>query len=311
MADPVELWETLAARPDWRDYILPGRSQEALFQEGQQEAERLAPALERGRALLERLRQQAGSVQPDDTEYVYELILGGKPIGYLTRRISREEYVFSTPRAKRRYAKEGLRVRERSWRFAEDGTVRHTRLDLFSSFDMQDELMENRQTQIPPPTDPPELLVRTDQVVREGGVLFSSLTTSRDVGLPEPGKPISVGPVYLDQAWLRLLPWLLRDAASEPYAVACYDFETRALLSHVLTPLGEQKLPEYGGTVYGFEFRDGFINRPGRLYSDGRGNLVRLEAGALVLKRASRAEIEQRYGQRRDDARRRYRLPDE
>jgi len=276
-----------------------------------QEAERLVPAFERGRVLLERLRQQAARVQPDDTERVYEILLRGKPIGYLTRRISREEYVFSTPRAKRRYAKEGLRVRERSWRFADDGTVRHTRLDLFSSFDMQDELMENRQTQIPPPGDLPELLIRTDQVVREGEVLFSSFTTSRDVGLPEPSKPIEVGPVYLDQAWLRLLPWLLRDATHEAYAVACYDFETRALLSHVITPLGEQKLPDFRGSVRVFEFRDGFINRPGRLYSDEHGNLVRLETGELVLRLASRAEIEQRYGQRRDEARSRFRLSDE
>lgn len=274
------------------------------------EADRLAPAFERGRVLLERLRAQADRMRPDDAEYVYDLTLGGNPIGYFTRRISREEYVFSGRGARRRYAKEGLRVRERSWRFTANGTVRHTRLDLFSSFDLQSELIENQQTLVPPPDAPPtEFLVRTDQVVREADVLFSSLTTNRDTTLPEPSKPISVGPVYLDQAWVRLLPGLLIGEPREAVALAIYDSETRALLSHVVQPLGERRLDGVAETALAFELRDGLIGRPSTIYVDAQGRLVRLESGELTIQRTTREAAERKYGARRDDARRRFNLP--
>ena len=275
-----------------------------------EEAERLAPALERGKALLERLRTQASKVRLDEGEYTYDIAVAGKSIGYLQRRVSREEYVFSGSHAKKRFAKDGVRVRERTWRFADDGTAWTMRVDLFSSFDMQSEMMENRQMQIPPPdAQPQELLVHTDQVVREKDALFSSYTTSRDKVLPDPSKPINVGPVYLDQAWERLLPGLLLSGAADQHAVAIYNFETRSLLSHTIKPLGEEKLKGYDGPVYAFDVRDGFIGGPSRLYTDERGTLLRFEMGDVTLTRVPRAEIEQKYGPRRDEARRRFQLP--
>lgn len=273
------------------------------------EAERLAPALDRGKALLARLRARAGQVEIDDAPYTYEISVAGKPIGYLLRRISREEYVFSGPRARRRYAKDGLRVRERSWRFDDDGTVRFSRLDLFSSFDLRSELIEYQQTQLPAPDVQPQTpLVKVDQVIREDDVLFSSYTTSLDRTLPDPAKPISVGPVYLDLAWVRLLPGLLAGEPPEPHTVAIYNTETRALLAHTVTPCGPQDLPGHTGPVLAFETRDGFIDRPSRLYTDSRGTLLRLEAGDLLLTRVPAAEIERKYGPRRDAARARFGL---
>ncbi|MEW6249170.1 MAG: hypothetical protein AB1716_00860, partial [Planctomycetota bacterium] len=171
------------------------------------EAERLAPALERGRKLAEQLRRLGPRARLDDEEHFYEVTIAGKPVGFFQRRISREEYTFSRA-AGRRFSKDGIRVRERSWRFAEDGTVRYTRTDLFSSFDLHDELIEHEEVQIPPgapaagqlqaplapssqpaaPTPgqpaspavrPPgeEVVFRTDQVIREKDVLVCSFTT--------------------------------------------------------------------------------------------------------------------------------------
>jgi hypothetical protein len=277
-----------------------------------EEAERLAPAFDRGKALRQRLLVEAAKVRLDETEYAYDIVLAGKSVGYLTRRITREEFVFSGPSAKRRYAKDGLRVRERGWDFAEDGTARYTRLDLFSSLDLQSELIENRQTQIPPPeAERQELLIQTDQVIREDDVLFSSYTTSLDANLPDPSKPISVGPVYLDQAWVRLVPGLLLSEPQEPLAVAIYNFGTRALLSHAVKPLAQRKLAGYDGPAYAFEVREGFIDRPSLVYVDERGNLLRLEAGDLTMARVSREEVERKYGPRRDSACRRFGLPRE
>ncbi len=274
--------------------------------------ERLAPAFERGQALLGRLRADPTKVPLDETEYVYDMAVAGKSVGYLQRHTSREEYVYGGAGAKRRFAKEGLRVRERAWRFLDDGTVWYTRLDAFSSFDGQSELIESAQTQIPPPSaQPQELFTKTDQVIREADTLVSSYTTSGDRALPEPGKPISVGPVYLDQAWVRVLPTLLAAAPQELHAVAVYSGEIRALLSHVVQPLGAQKLPGYDDEALVFEVREGFVDRPSTIFCDRKGVLLRLDAGDVTLTRSPRDEIERKYGRRRDEARNRFQLPAE
>jgi len=137
-------------------------------------------------------------------------------------------------------------------------------------------------------------------------VLFSSFTTNRDRALPDPGKPISVGPVYLDQAWVRLLPGLLLGNSDEQHAFAVYNPEVRALISHTIQPLGPKPLAGYDGTAYAFEVRDGFVDRPSVCYCDERGSLLRLEAGEVTLTRAPRAEIEKKYAARRDEARQRF-----
>jgi hypothetical protein len=273
------------------------------------EAERLAPALDRGKVLLDKLRTRARDVQVDDTPRYYEMRVEDKPVGYLFRRTTREEYVFSKPDARRRYAKDGLRVRERSWRFGDDGTVRYARLDLFSAFDMRSELIEFQLTQVPAPdVEPQKLLVKTDQVVREDDVLFSSFTTNLDRGLPDPSKPVQVGPVYLDLAWVRLLPGLLLTEPTEPHAVAIYNTSTRALIAHRIHPRGPQRLPGQHEEVFAFEVRDGFIEQAGTLYTDRRGNMVRYEANGLVFRAVTKREVEQRYGPRRDAAVRRFGL---
>ena len=130
-------------------------------------------------------------------------------------------------------------------------------------------------------------------------------------GEPEPTKPISVGPVYLDQAWVRLLPGLLLSGPQELHAVAIYSLETRTLLSHTIQPLGERRIEGHHGTAYAFEVREGFIGDPALLFCDERGSLLRLEAGDLVLKRVSAEEIERKYGRRRDETRQRLKLLDE
>jgi hypothetical protein len=274
-----------------------------------EEADRLAPAFDRGKALLARLHATAAKIRLDETIYTYEMTFAGKPIGYFTRQVTREEHVFSEAAASHRDAKEGLRVRERSWRFGEDGTVRQTRVDLFSSFDFESELLETQQTQLPPPDfQPQELLIRTDQAVREKDVLLASTTTNRDVGLPEPSKPISVGPVYLDQAWIRLLPALLPEDPPETYALAVYDGDTRALLTQTFKPLGTRNLDGYDGVAHAYEVRAGFVERPSLLYTDERGNVLRLESGELIVTRISRDDAERKYAGRRDEAQKRFQL---
>lgn len=268
-----------------------------------------AAAFDRGRVLLERLHAQAARVPFDETEYHYEISLTGQAIGYLRRRASREDHDFSSAGAKIRDVRAGLRVRERSWRFADDGTVRHTRLDLFSSFDGQNELAEYEQVQLPAPdVQPQRPLIKTDRVIRKADVLFSSFTTSLDASLPDPGKPHSVGPVYLDLAWLRLVPGLLLSAPPEPHAFVVYDTEVRALSSQTFTALGVRELPGFSGTAYAFEVREGLLDQPVLLYADERGNLLRLVAGDLVISRTTREDVERRFAARRDAACQRFGL---
>ena len=277
------------------------------------EVQQLLAAFERGRALIERVRKDGAQARPDETEYWYRIVVGGKSTGYITRRVSREEHDFSSAGAKHRDVRLGLRIRERSWRFSEDGTVRHTRLDMFSGFDGVNELLENQSTQFPAPdVQPQRLLVKTDQVVRKQDVLFSSLTTSLDRMAPEPGKPVNVGPVYLDLAWLRLAPGLLLapGTPAEAHALATYSTDTRSIVSQTITPLGEkqlERLPEgVKGPVYAFEWREGMAPNTTLLYTDGRGTLVRVVGGDLVVERVTQEAVEREWGRKRDEAMKRF-----
>jgi len=270
------------------------------------ELEQMAAAFQRGEELLERLRREASRVSLDGVDYYYDIVLAGKPIGYLARRITREDHPLTSPGARHQVAATGIRVRERCWRFAEDGTARFTRLDLFSSFDLKTGLIEHEQIHLPAPDVPSQRpLVKTDQAIRKDDVLLPSYRTSLDVGLPEPQKPMSVGPVYLDLAWTRVLPALLLDAAQQTHAFVIYNTETRALISELITPLGERAAEGHDGPTYAFEVRDGLIDRPSLLYTDGRGVLLRLVAGDLVVRRVSREYVEETYGARRAAARQR------
>lgn len=276
------------------------------------EVEQMVAALQRGRELIEKLRLRADQVQLDETEYYYTISIGDDAIGYLRRRVAREEHAFTSPQAQHRVTQEGLRVRERSWRFASDGTVRHSRIDLFSSFALTDELIEVVQTQLPAPDVPTQqLYVKSTQAVRKNNIIVSSFTTNLDRTLPAPGKPLDTGPAYLDLAWMRVCPGLLLTAPPEPHAFATYDTETRALLTQVFTPLGPRELEGDGQSTYAFEVREGLIDNPGLMYVDRKGTLVRLVAGDLVIQRVTRDEVEKRFGKRRDAACARFGLKDD
>ncbi len=271
-------------------------------------AEAINAAFERGRAVLEELHAGAASVPLDGTERAYEIRLAEKSIGYLSRTCSAGERPGSAGPAARQ---PGLWVHEESWRFADDGTVRHARVDAFSSHDFRTELIENRQTQLPAADVVSQrLYIELDQCVREGNTLVSSFSTNLDVDLPEPQPPIPTGPRYLDLAWVRLLPELLLRAPAELYAFAIYDTQTRALVAYLIQPLGECELPDSGGARgYGFEAREGLVAPPSRMYTDLQGKLVRIEAGDLVLVSVPVAQVERTFGAQRDAARRRLEPP--
>lgn len=271
--------------------------------------EHLAEAYERGLKLRARVRQQGAQVRLDDTPRVYEMVLDGTPVGYFSLRVSREEHTFTAPGARHQHVEPGLRVRERVWRFADDGTVRHTRVDMFSSFNGLNELIEHEITQLPAAdVQPQQPLIKTDQVVRKEDVLFSSYTTNLDRALPDPAKPIDVGPVYLDLAWARLAPGLLLNAPHEAHAFVIYNTDTRALVPLIVTPLGKQNLPGTQQTAHAFEVREGLIDRPSLVYVDNAGMLLRLAAGDLVVRRVSQAHVDKTYGPRRAAALNRFSL---
>ena len=274
------------------------------------EVEQIAAAFDRGMVICRKLKTTASEVSADGVERYYDIRVGGKSIGYLMRWMRREHQALDDPRFSGR-SKEGLRVHEESWRFADDGTVRCTELDMFSSLDMRSELIENRSTQIPA-TDvaSQRLYIELDQCVREGNGLFSSFSTNVNAELPDPRPPVPIGPRYLDLAWVRMLPRLLRDAPSEMHAFAVYDSQTRALTVYTIRPLGPDKIPGPGGGAgYAFEVGEGFATRPSRVYTDAMGNVVRIEAGDLVVQSTTKDDVERRYSDRRAPARLRLQRP--
>lgn len=264
-------------------------------------AERIREELRAGLKFQEkRLRPHIAGVLVDPTRRCYEILLAGKPIGYLTREASREQASLDDPRFTKA-GKDGIRVRERSWRFMPDGVVHHSRVDLFTSNDQSTELAEIHVAQIPPGDAPP--LIKIDQYVREENVLFSTYRTSVDNGLREPRAPIRVGQTYMGLAMTRMLPTLLGPGDGPPLAFTVYDADTRALITHVIDPLGPRDVPETGGkSLNAFETREGFVGQPAMTYTDPDGAVVRIQAGDLTFNRASEEELEARYAAKRDAA---------
>lgn len=276
-----------------------------------QDVERLEPAFERGQRLIQVIHEHGRRVRLDEDTYYYELTSAEKGVGYLTRQIAKEDFVFAGRHALRGNAKEGVRLRERIWQFIEDGPARYTRLDAFTSFDLLSEQIENWQKEMPPAdAESQDILVRTDQVSREADVLVSSFWTSLDRNIPDPAKPIRVGPVYLDQAWVRLLPGLLLSNPEEHglYAFAVYNSDLHGLLAYTIRLLGEAELKGHEGRTFSFEVREGFVAEPARIWTDERGVLVRLEAGELRVQRRPQAEIERKYGERQQAIMQRFNL---
>jgi hypothetical protein len=270
-------------------------------------ARRQEESLRRGLELKRALRESTSASKADGRENFYEIRLNGNPVGYLVRQVQREQR--STIEADRK-AKPGLRVREQSWRFGDDGSALLTNIELFSSDDQSSDLYEITHSRVPPlprvesaaPVSPPAPEVTVDQCIREGDRLICSFRSSLDRALPDPRRPLELDEHYLGLAWVRQLPALLGTQAGAPRAFVTYDVNTRALAIHTIEPLGALPLPDGGPEAFGYRTRDGFSAEPTVLYADGSGNLLRLESGDLVLRRSDPQTLEEAFRARRQAA---------
>ena len=270
------------------------------------QAREMTGAFQRGEALVARLSAESVNMRLPQEERYYDVVVKGKSIGFMTRRVVRESRSLDDPRYHKK-GKPGIRVQEESWHFAEDGGARHSQVDLFSSFDLRTELIETRCTQVPASDAASQrLFITLDQCVREGDLLFSSYSTNLDVDLPDPREPIQVGEAYLSLAWVRLLPAVLGGKPGPTHAFAVYDPKTRAMSTSTVHPLGPRPLPGQASTrAHAFETSEGFAEQPGLVYIDPSGLLLRYEAGDLVLRLTSKEAVERRWGPRRDAAQKR------
>ena len=271
-------------------------------------ARRLAVALQHGKQYLARfqLRDDIRNLRIDESPRYFEIHVADKNIGYLTRQFSRASEPLQRPGTFSN-AKEGLRVRERAYRFLEDGTVNFNKIDLFSSRDTETDLYELWQTRIPPPdsTETP-LLVTRDQCIREGDTLFSTFTTNRDDALPEPRSPLKLNASFLGLAWVQLLPALLGPTPQAMLAFTIYDPETRTLITYAITALGEKPLAAFPNEkVYAYEIRTGFVEQPVIVHTDQYGNLLCFETGPFSLRLTDPETIERDFAARRAAANRR------
>ena len=254
-------------------------------------------ALRRGRKYLAHfdLQNRVHKLRLDKNVRYYQILLHRKPVGFMTRRLSRERRSLDADAD----GKDGVRVRELSWRFAADGAAQFNQVDLFSSEDGETDLFELWNARLSDRL----LFSSRDQAVREGRTLFSSYLTSEDPRFPDPRAPINVDPSYLGLAWARLLPALLGPAPAPMLAFMIYDSETRTLITFGITPRGPITLPAAPSTdALLFELREGYVVEPSRLYTDRSGNMLRFEADSLVLKLADQKTIEVAYGKRRAKA---------
>lgn len=252
---------------------------------------------QRGRQLNEILAKQAKQVQFDVEPRYYELLVDDKPVGALERIIRHEE----------RDGDQGVTVREESWMFLADGTVRWNNVDLFCSFDGQSELIGHRKVIIPPKDFPVQRAIeRLDRTIRVGDTLFSSLTSNLDTTLPEPRRPILLNDDYMPLIWTRLIPGFLSAGEGAPHAFTIYDAPTRALVIHRVRRVGRVPYPEDPSSeVWLFEFREGYAETPTKVFADTRGRVLREEAGGLVVQLTTRTRALEQFADRIAGARKR------
>ncbi|MFN0136161.1 MAG: hypothetical protein ACKVS9_08610 [Phycisphaerae bacterium] len=267
----------------------------------------LTDALERGKQYVQalKLQEDVRTLRAEDKTKHYVITLNATPIGLMTRQVVRQKQSLDDPRYKEK-GKDGVRVRETLWRFGDDGSASYSVLDLFSSVDGATDMFEIWQSAVPADEKLPPLTTR-DQCIREGELLFSSMSTSAASGLPEPRVPIKTGGAYLGLAWGRLLPALLGKKAGEAHAFSMYNSETRALLTQSIRFVDERPLPEGDKKKKArvFELRDGFSQSVQLLYTDEFGTLLRAESGEVTVKAVSEAEATKLLGAKRDAAKKR------
>lgn len=267
-------------------------------------AAQVREALERGRAYVNRfqLQEDIREIRIDERSRIYLIRVSGRPVGYLTRQFRRESEPLEAARGAAR-PREGLRVQERIWQFADDGAARFARVDLFSRLDGNTDLLEFRETRYPAAGAADARPVSThDKCVREGDALFSSYVTSLDQVLPDPRPPIKLDASYLGLAWARALPALLGGGEQPAIAFSVYDSEMRALLPYSIRPLGRRPLPGGGAEALAFETREGVLPSTATLHTDEQGHMLRLESGELVIELTDEATVEAQFRAKRDDA---------
>lgn len=269
-------------------------------------AEEMRKALERGKEWLAeyKLQEAIRALRLDEETRFYEIRLKDRAIGYLTRKYAREFRTLDDTGGKRGgKKKEGLRVREVSWRFGEDGSAFHSLIDLFSSVDGVSDMYERIDTSIPPPGKTESMVVSTcDQVLRESDVLFSTFRTSLDQTPPDPRPPLKLDPAYLGLTWVRALPALLGKTERTSIGFMIYDSETRALAMQSMLPRGESALPESDQKAYLYETQEGVVESRARLFTDARGHMLRVEAGDLLIRLSDEAAIERLFAEKRASA---------
>ncbi|MCA9243343.1 MAG: hypothetical protein KDA32_05265 [Phycisphaerales bacterium] len=267
------------------------------------DAASLRAAFERGRELkFSRLERYAHRIEVDPDVRAYEIHNGENAAGFLTRQFERERRGISGAGGK-----PGLRLRERSLRFQEDGSSVYTRLDSFASFDLQTELTELETAVIPPPGDESAPGRRVDRYVREGASVILTTQSTQNQGEPETLPPMTCGPEYLSLPWARLAPGLIGVEQGEPLAFRTLDPAVREMSWMLIAPLGPAKDIE---GAFAWQIEEALTPTAGRMVGDARGIMRVFKMGDIELREIDAKTLETRYGPRRDALLKRLNLRD-
>lgn len=266
-------------------------------------AAELKASLERGRDFVRAGKLLGGipRLQIDDALRFYQIEREGHPVGYMTRRFTREEEPGTGGGKARR--REGLRVREVSWRFDAGGQASESTLNVFATLDGKAELCEQVVTNVPLANAPNPLPVTARvQVLRESDSIVATVTA--DVAGPSrtPSRTLTADQTYVSAAWLRVLPALAGAAPAEPLGFTILDPDAQTLIVHTVRPLGERPLPIGGSVGKAYELRDGLSAGVGTLFTDEFGHWLRYEAGAIVIRTIGADEIERNFAAARKAA---------
>ncbi len=261
-------------------------------------------AIERGREFVRARKIVSGipRLQIDDALRFYIIEFDGKPTGYLTRRFTREDEPVASNKGPHR---DGLRVREVSWRFGPaEGLASESTLNVFATLDGKAEFGEQIVTSVPPTgaANPLPVTGRM-QFIRESDSIVTTLTADVTGPARTPSRTLGADTSYASAAWLRVLPALIGQQPSDYYGFMILDSEAQTLIPHTIRALGEKALPLGGaaGKTYAYELRDGY-GAAGLVYTDESGHWLRFELGSLTVRLAQADEIERHFASLRKAA---------
>lgn len=255
------------------------------------EESEMAAALDHGKEWLGSLSADALETSLDGLRFL-EIRMKNEPVGII--RIEESAHTWKK--------RAGVRIRERTWTFNQDGSATRTQATLFVGDDLQCERWKESVTTLLPAREGRAETIENawEEGLRDGEVLLTNQTYQLGVP-PKENPPVRTPATYLPRAVARLLPRLIGNL-DKPRKVAftAFDHERAGLIVRTFELKGKAPPPTgvSRGEAFRIEEREGVMAVPSVVFVDSTGRVLHIESGDMTIVPAQREDLERRFGDR-------------